>query len=335
MVLLDDRMNPPPGPPPRRHVFTSSVTSSGVPLHTRRAVNVPFQADAAPVLLLHLRHDVSGAGIDRVQTVDPAFDPEIDDRVDLAVAMFDAQVAQLLVPLQHAAKMRCDHLEIGVRPHQQARGVGHVVGGGQDLDAVPLPSHRRQFEVVFHDAIQQFRKRLRLQQQGHQGLLVTEQIAHVGEPVAQVQDHGPPIPESLEGLFHGREAMSGRGIRELVTLVSSHVQDRAVQQRRQAIPGQLPADLPFVDQRLVVLKFLAVVRPNVDAVQVQAFNDVERVITARQGPADRCVDEPFKRRDGIGHLAPECPQDSFFALHRWISLAVLRGDAQARYSPNH
>ena len=129
--------------------------------------------------------------------------------------------------------------------------------------------------------------------------------------------------------------MSGRGIRELVTLVTSHVQNGAVQQRRQAVAGQLPADLPFVDQRLVVLEFLAVVRPNVDAVQVQTFHDVERIVTARQGPADRRVDEPFKRRDCIRHLAPKCPQDSFFAVHGWISLAEERGDAQARYSPNH
>ena len=63
-------------------------------------------------------------------------------------------------------------------------------------------------------------------------------------------------PNRWSAFSSGREAMRGRGIRELVTLVPGHVQNGTVQQRRQAIPGQLPADLPFVDQRLVVLNSL-------------------------------------------------------------------------------
>ena len=156
---------------------------------------------------------------------------------------------------------------------------------------------------------------MRFQQQGHQRAFVAQQVAHVGEAIPEIQDHRALVTEPLQGSLEGGEPLGSRWVGELVAAVADDIRDGAFQQRRQAVAGQQPFDLPLVDQRLFVQELAFVVGADIDAVQIQPVDNLQRVSAADQGLADGRIDEPFEGRHRIWDTPLERPENSRFSSH--------------------
>ena len=146
MVLLDDRMKPPPAASVRDALphFADDRPPRGRSASGPVQFTLPFRQTRPPYFRLKSPRSRPAAGSTGSRQSTPLSSHQSMTRPDVAVAVLDGEEAQGLVALDDPAEPRGDQPEVDLGAEEEARFVGDVVRHRHDGHAVALARHPRE-----------------------------------------------------------------------------------------------------------------------------------------------------------------------------------------------